>query len=352
MPITETGTRARQPDSSGYAVTGDGLRLNYEVFGQGHKTIVFLPANPISHSRLWKAQVHYLARHFRVVAYDARALFLSDPPDPSGKWFHRWWAEDCRTVMDATGTEAAVLVGICGDGVFPSAQLAVSDPDRVLGIVAIAPGVPFLTPPHPFRAAAVEVFDEVLESNEGWFKHNRHYMTKDYAVFLELFFGEMFPEPHSTKQLEDAVAYGLDGRVETMLMDDEPVAGTKDEVEAICRQVGCPVLVIQGDRDNCQPFDRGLAFAELTGARHVKLAGSGHIPMARHPVLVNRLIREFAGSAPPDRAARRGRRSPRALLVSSPIGLGHAWRDVAIARELRRLVPGLEVEWRAHPPLP
>ena len=70
MPITETGTRARLPDSSGYATAGDGVRLYYEVFGSGEKTILMLPANPISHSRLWKAQVHYLARHFRVIAYD------------------------------------------------------------------------------------------------------------------------------------------------------------------------------------------------------------------------------------------------------------------------------------------
>ena len=39
------------------------------------------------------------------------------------------------------------------------------------------------------------------------------------------------------------------------------------------------------------------------------------------------------------------------MLVSSPIGLGHAWRDVAIARELRRQVPGLEVHWLAQQPL-
>jgi hypothetical protein len=39
------------------------------------------------------------------------------------------------------------------------------------------------------------------------------------------------------------------------------------------------------------------------------------------------------------------------LLVSSPIGLGHAWRDVAVARELRALVPGLRVEWLAQEPL-
>ena len=35
-----------------------------------------------------------------------------------------------------------------------------------------------------------------------------------------------------------------------------------------------------------------------------------------------------------------GRR--RALYISSPIGLGHAQRDVAIAKELRKLVPDLE----------
>jgi UDP:flavonoid glycosyltransferase YjiC (YdhE family) len=134
------------------------------------------------------------------------------------------------------------------------------------------------------------------------------------------------------------------------------VASTKEEVEEICRSVTCPILVVQGDLDNCQPFERGLALAELTGAEHVCITGAGHLPNARHPVRVNLLIHEFAsrvGSAPP----RRRTWSPsyirprRVLLVSSPIGLGHAWRDVAIARELRRQVPGLEVHWLAQPPV-
>lgn len=353
MPVTETGTRARLPDSSGYATSGDGLRLYYEVFGGGAKTIVFLPASPISHSRLWKAQVHYLARHFRVVVYDGRGNGLSEHPDPAARWLFRWHADDCRTVMDATGTEAAVLAGICGDGVWPSVQLAVSDPDRVLGIVAIAPGVPHISPPHPFKALAIKTFDEVLESDEGWGKFNRHYMVKDYRGFLEFFFGEMFPEPHSTKQVEDAVAYGLDGRVETMLIDDsDVVAPSKEEVEEMCRKVGCPVLVIHGDQDNCQPLARGLKLAELARGRFVELKDSGHIPNARHPVRVNLLINDFASARqPPRHPARASKSGPRALLASSPIGLGHAWRDVAIANELRRVVPGLRVEWLAQPPL-
>src|ERR1700755_2695734 len=38
-------------------------------------------------------------------------------------------------------------------------------------------------------------------------------------------------------------------------------------------------------------------------------------------------------------------RKPRALFISSPIGLGHAQRDLAIARELRKLRPELEIDW-------
>jgi predicted glycosyltransferase len=41
----------------------------------------------------------------------------------------------------------------------------------------------------------------------------------------------------------------------------------------------------------------------------------------------------------------------RVLYISSPIGLGHAQRDVAIARELRRLVPGLRIDWLAQHPV-
>jgi pimeloyl-ACP methyl ester carboxylesterase/predicted glycosyltransferase len=352
MPVTETGTRARQPDSTGYATSRDGLRLYYEVFGTGTKTIVLLPANPISHSRLWKAQVHYLARHFRVITYDGRGNGNSDHPDPRSVWRWRWWVDDCLNVMDATTTKQAVLVGECSDGIWPSMLIAAEHPERVLGVVAIAPGVPLLAPPHPFKAAAFAAYDDVLDSYEGWAKYNRHYMKGDYAGFLEFFFGELFPEPHSTKQVEDAVSYGLDGSIETMLMDDEPLPWTKTEIEEICRRASAPVLVIHGDQDNCQPIARGAALAELTHGRFVKLAGEGHIPGARHPVRVNLLIREFASAGQPRRRhPRQSRTGPRALMVSSPIGLGHAWRDVAIATELRRLVPGLRIEWLAQPPV-
>ena len=65
----------------------------------------------------------------------------------------------------------------------------------------------------------------------------------------------MFPEPHSTKQIEDAVAYGLDApRRACSLMDEASRSRDAEEIEALCRRVRCPVLVVHGDRDNCQPL--------------------------------------------------------------------------------------------------
>ena len=43
-------------------------------------------------------------------------------------------------------------------------------------------------------------------------------------------------------------------------------------------------------------------------------------------------------------------RPKRALYLSSPIGLGHARRDVAIAHELKRLRPDVEIDWLAQHP--
>ena len=54
---------------------------------------------------------------------------------------------------------------------------------------------------------------------------------------------------------------------------------------------------------------------------------------------------------PRDPTVHRADGRPRALYISSPIGLGHAQRDLAIGRELRRLRPDLEIDWLAQDPV-
>ena len=59
------------------------------------------------------------------------------------------------------------------------------------------------------RARAATSFDEELDTYEGWAKYNRHYWLSDYADFLSFFFSQIFTEPHSTKQIEDCIGWGL-----------------------------------------------------------------------------------------------------------------------------------------------
>jgi pimeloyl-ACP methyl ester carboxylesterase len=340
-------TRARYPDAEGY-VERAGVRLFYEVYGSGEPTVLLLPTWSILHSRHWKAQIPYLARHARVITFDGRGNGRSDRPDTAEAYAEREFAADALAVIDATGTERAVLVGLSA-GALWGVLLAAEHPERVAGAVFIAPATPFAQ--HLARAS--RPFDEPLESYEGWDKYNRHHWLNDYRDFLEFFFAKVFTEPHSTKQIEDAVGWGLETTGETLALT---YLGRRlhdaDEFARLCRRITCPVLVIHGTDDAVRPLAAGAEVAEQTGGALVALEGSGHCPHARDPVRVNLLIREFVAPPPaPPRWTRARGRKKRALYVSSPIGLGHARRDIAIASELRRLHPDLEIDWLAQHPV-
>ena len=229
-------------------------------------------------------------------------------------------------------------------------------------MVSISSWVPFLTPPLPWR---VEYdFNGAHDADEGWAKDTRQYWQRDWRGFTEFFFGQLLAEPHSTKPHEDCEGWAMQTSAETnLLFRDAPLSSSgREESEAVLARVRCPVLAIHGTQDRCQPWARGERVAELTGGELLLLEGAGHLPFARDPVVVNRAIRDFAGrfrpfepldAAPPAQRTwtRPLNRPKRVLCVSSPIGLGHARRDLAIADELRALRPGLEVHWLAQHPV-
>ena len=120
--------RAVEPNLTGMAQGTDGTRIAYEVFGAGDPTIVFLPSTPIVHSRQWKGQVPYFSRFHRVITFDGRGNGRSDRPTTPEAYLESRLVGDLEAVMDATGTDAAVLVGLCGDGVWRAIQLAAARP--------------------------------------------------------------------------------------------------------------------------------------------------------------------------------------------------------------------------------
>jgi pimeloyl-ACP methyl ester carboxylesterase/predicted glycosyltransferase len=344
--------RARKADRSGY-IERDGVKTYYEVHGEGAATLLLLPAWSIVHSRLWKAQVPYLARHYRVVTFDGRGNGLSDRPRGAGAYRTDEYIADTLAVMDATATARAVAIGL-SRGAHYAAILAARHPERVISAMLLAPTVPF--GPSPGRSP--QSFLGPRNTDEGWAKYNRDYWQHDYRGFVEFFFQEAFGEPHSTKQIEDAVAWACETDADTLT--DTVLGGAgylaQNDGEDVYRTIRCPVLVAHGDDDRIQPHGKGKRVAELVGAPFVTLEGSGHIPIARDPVIMNRLIRDFAdrttGRVAAPSVLRRGLgRRNRALYLSSPIGLGHGRRDLAIARRLRKLRPGLQIDWLAQHPV-
>jgi pimeloyl-ACP methyl ester carboxylesterase/predicted glycosyltransferase len=338
-------TRARYPDSTGH-VERDGVRLYYEVYGSGEQTVFLLPTWSIIHSRHWKMQIPYLARHCRVVTFDGRGNGRSDRP--AAGYEESEFAADALAVMDATGTERATIVSL-SVGAQRGLILAAEHPDRVTGAVFICPAVPLAS---PLEDRTRYPWDEVLPTDEGWAKDNLYFWLRDYHGFLEFFFSQMFTEPHSTKPIEDCIGWGLETTAETLVATEIGNGLDEEAARELCARVRCPVLVIQGTADAITGPGRGIALAEATGGELVLLEGSGHGPHVRDPVQINLLLRDFA--CPPRLPRRwvRGRaRGKRALYISSPIGLGHAQRDVAIADELRKLRPGLEIDWLAQHPV-
>src|SRR5215216_6747992 len=341
---TREQTRARYPDESGY-VERDGVRLYYEVYGSGEPTVFLLPTWSIIHSRHWKMQIPYLARHCRVLTFDGRGNGRSDRPE-SG-YDEQEFAADALAVLDATSTERATLVSL-SLGAQRALILATDHPDRVGAAAFVCPAVAIGDPP-PGRSYA---WGEELDSDAGWAKYNRHYWLRDYRGFLEFFLSQMFTEPHSTKPIEDCVGWGLETSPETLIASQLGSGLGKDETLELAGRLACPVLVIQGTEDAISGPGRGIALAEATGGELVLLDGSGHGPHVRDAVKVNLLLREFVAPPPPPTRWVRGRsRRKRALYVSSPIGLGHAQRDAAIAAALREQQPGLEIDWLAQHPV-
>jgi pimeloyl-ACP methyl ester carboxylesterase/predicted glycosyltransferase len=347
--------RAKYPDVEGFVDRG-GVKVGYEVFGDGEPAVVFAPVNPIVHSRVWKAQVSYLARRFRVITIDPRGNGRSDRPQLAAAYADTEFVADTVAVMDACEVGQAVIVGISSSG-WISLLMAALHPDRVLGVVAIGSWAPDLVSSWPPPWAAYD-FDAVLDTEEGWAKENRHYWLRDWRGYAEFFFGELLCEPHSSKQREDCVGWAMETTPQTnVAFVDAPLSSSSTEdSEQLLRRVRCPVLVIHGDQDCILALPWGQRIAELTGGDLLVLEGAGHVPPGREPVVVNHAIRDFAdrfrpGPAQPRRWTRPLNRGRKVLYLSSPIGLGHVRRDLAIAGELRKLHPGLQVDWLAQHPV-
>ena len=299
--------RARYPDRTGYVDSID-AEIFFEVYENDSPTIVLVPTWNLFHSRAWKMQIPYLSRHYRVVAYDPRGNGASSRPE--GPQFHSWrhYLADMLSVMDATDTGQAVLVGFSFSGYWATVA-AVLHPERVTAVVAIGPGTG-LGIVLPERGEYS--YTDRLNTTEGWAKDNVYFIREHYRQYVEFFVSQIFSESHSTKQIEDGVSWGLETDAEQLIASDTadllPIGDTGKRAGPsrssapngrtggmwdFYRELSRPLLIIHGGADRIVAPQSSAALAVLTDATLTVLHGCGHAPHLRDPVTVNRVIRRF-----------------------------------------------------------
>jgi pimeloyl-ACP methyl ester carboxylesterase/predicted glycosyltransferase len=349
--------RAREPDTSGY-VERDGVKVAFDVYGAEHgsagPTVLLMPTWSIVDSRHWKLLVATLARRAAVVTIDGRGNGRSDRPDTDAAYASAEFVADAIAVLDAVGAQQAVVGGV-SMGAGYALELAATVPHRVVGLVLIGSTVPFMSAGEPEEEAR---FQDQISDPQGWELFNANVWRERYDDFLNFFFRQCFTEPHSSKAIEDGIDWAHETDAETLIHTQGArfLASDRAGVDLILSQVKCPALVIHGENDAVQPLASGNAVADAIGADLLTIEGGGHLPQGREPVVVNRAFLRFLDTVAPGprsitRHPRARSRRKRLLYLSSPIGLGHSRRDIAIADELRRLRPDVQVDWLAQHPL-
>lgn len=121
-----------------YATLGSD-HIAYQVFGEGEVDLLYVPAAGDCIELRWDYPPYaellgWLGDRARVISFDRRGAGASDAP--SGENLPLWeqWAEDARAVLDAAGSERAVICGAADSG--PTAILfAASHPARTRGLI-------------------------------------------------------------------------------------------------------------------------------------------------------------------------------------------------------------------------
>lgn len=323
-------------------------RIFYQVTGSGTRDLFLLPqCQVVTYSRMWKHQIPYLSRYFRVITMDPRGNGRSDRPATGYDLQTRY--DDLVAVLDEVARPPIALVAFsCAAPL--AFRYAVAHPDRLSHLVLLS-GQYAESVPQPFEERVARVIRD------------------DFDNWRTRLFKRIFPEPHSLKGIEDCVTWAGETTPEVLIESLRAIDGIN--VYDLLGRVGVPTLALHGTDDKIVPYSHAEKMvAAIPGAKLVTFERGGHGLFGREAVKVNRFIRDFAlgqevpdtriaatteravpSPAPPSAPRRAPRDSQRRVLwLSSPIGLGHIQRDLAIARRLREQNPDVVVDFLAGDP--
>ena len=285
---------ARRPAAPPISYTDNaGVRIAYQVVGDGPVDLVFSPSHLTNLAATWDdptyaAFLRRLASMARLILFDKRGTGLSDPaldfPTPHER------SEDLVSVLDAAGSPRAVLLGVCGGGAL-CAHLAADHPERVAGLIMHnsaartlrSDDYPWGLPPElyeRFLAAFEEIWlddrDRIARRNPGLADNPRY---RDwFARYVRL-----AASPYLARRLAEMNA-DLD-------------------IRSLLPHIRTPTLVIVRTEDAwLSPENGRYLAAHIPGARLLELPGVDHDPWAGDTEQVLDAIAAFVAERSTDQA--------------------------------------------------
>jgi pimeloyl-ACP methyl ester carboxylesterase len=254
-----------------YLRTADGVHIAYQVVGDGPYDLVY-QAGWLSNVDVgWQMPgvsdfLRRLASRARLILLDRRGSGVSDRPASIDALSLELAVDDTVAILDAVGSERAVLFGF-EDGSVVNLLLAASHPERVAGLVMFAPWVSYWkTDDYPWGYTEAE-------SQEALVVTDHHWGTEAFARWnLE---GILPVEPQTPEMISTWSRYwrlcvSPAGAVAIERMQQGV------DVRSILPTIRVPTLVMHREGDD--PLYQGGSWiaSRIPGARFVRLSGAEH----------------------------------------------------------------------------
>jgi pimeloyl-ACP methyl ester carboxylesterase len=264
----------------------NGVRLFYEVSGDGDPPLVLVHGSWVSHDH-WELAAPLLARSFRVVTYDRRGHSRSERPLGQGSVHQD--AADLAGLIEHLELGPAGVAGSSFGGSI-ALRLAAERPDLVRGVTAHEPPLFALLADDP---ELTPVLQEVA-TRVGAVVERLH--TGDHAGAAEQFVETVALGPGSWAQLPDQVRQTFTANAPTFLDETHDPDQLTMDLDRLASFPG-PALLTMGDHSppTFAPVVASLAKA-LPQAKVVRLTGAGHIPHVSHPDAYTETISVFIAS--------------------------------------------------------
>jgi class 3 adenylate cyclase len=256
-----------------YAETVDGLHIAYQAVGAGPFDLVYTPGWMSNLECIWEMPdlgdfLRRLAGFSRLIVLDRRGTGLSDRPFTTESLSLEHGMDDIRAVMDAAGSERAVLFGF-DDGGGLSCLFAASYPDRTSALVLFSVFAKYRpAPDYPWGWSEEQAHDWWRRVEQQWGTY-------------EFWSGNSMVSPRLERDPERVRAWARYARLSASpgtALAIERMALAID-IRAVLSAVQVPTLVMHRIADSFTRFEQARYIAErIPGAKLVELAGDAHAP--------------------------------------------------------------------------